>query len=147
MGGVVKSQLQSADRLETQTLPKFYGPLIGAHDEVELHRPKTSAARIFERMLAHSAPNAAPCRVACCDVAAVRHMVTAAELIRAKIISAEQAAILLGDECLMIQPHPICDRFGLGHVPGQRIGLAGADHRLKDAPDGVMVFRSGGSDE
>jgi hypothetical protein len=35
----------------------------------------------------------------------------------------------------------------LAHVTGQRIGLAGADHRLEDAPDGVVVLRFSGPDQ
>src|SRR5262245_11407077 len=105
MGGVVKGQWQAANGVEAQTLPKSYGPLVGADDKVELHRPKTAAARIFERVLAHLAPNAAPCRVARCYVAAVRYMGAATKLIGAQIIGPEQPAVLLGNECLAVRAH------------------------------------------
>jgi hypothetical protein len=147
MSGVVKGQWQAANGVEAQTLPKSYGPRVGADNKVELHRPKTAAARIFERVLAHLAPNATPCRVACCYVAAVCHMRAAAELICAQVIGPEQTAVLLGNECLAVRAHPIRDRVRPAHVARQRVGLAGADHRLKDAPYGLVVFRLGGSDQ
>jgi len=71
-------------------------------------------------------------------------MGAATKLIGAQIIGAKQPAILLGDKCLVIRPQPIRDCVLLGHVTGQRIGLACADHRLENAPDtiGVDVGRS-----
>jgi len=48
-----KSSRQATDDLEAVRLPEVNRRLIGADDEVELHRPETGSSRRRKRMFAH----------------------------------------------------------------------------------------------
>ncbi|EGE61061.1 hypothetical protein RHECNPAF_1260040 [Rhizobium etli CNPAF512] len=74
-------------------------------------------------------------------------MAPAARLIGLDIIGAEDDAILFGDEGLAVRPHPVGQRIGFREVAVERIGLAGADRRADDPPDGASVVVVCGSDQ
>src|SRR5262249_26255622 len=86
---VCKGKGESADDFEAEALPESHGPVVGAHDEVELHGPKPPGSGEFERMRAHRASNPSPRRFWGGHVSAVGDMGTAAELVRPQVVSAE----------------------------------------------------------
>ena len=74
-------------------------------------------------------------------------MVAAAELGAAQEVGAEDAAVRLADEDRPAGRHPIGDGVRLTHVARQCEGFAGADDRLQDGPNSVLVGRGGGADQ
>jgi hypothetical protein len=87
-------------------------------------------------------------------VAAVGDVAPAASLVRAQIVRARQALCFLRHEDVMIGAVPVGERVLTADVPGQRVGLARAEHGLQDRPGPfprchipvrVAVLRDGGA--
>src|SRR3546814_12841917 len=74
-------------------------------------------------------------------------MRAAARLIGAQIIGAEDGAVGLGNEHLLVGAEPVSERVGLVHVAIERIGLARADHRFEDRPDRSGIVLGSGPDD
>src|SRR5262252_8201299 len=56
--GMVKRAGERTDDAEPEPLPESDRRIVGGHDEVELHRPKSQSPCLRERMLAHGASDA-----------------------------------------------------------------------------------------
>src|SRR5215469_13067103 len=74
---MVESTREATDNFEAQALPEADGALVGADDEVELHRTKAPGFGVFKRMGAHSAGDAAPGGPGGGDVAAIGNVAAA----------------------------------------------------------------------
>lgn len=74
---------QGADDFEAEAPPKTHGPLVCAHDEIELHGPKPPGSGPFERMRTHDAGNPSPRGLGGGHVSAFGDMTAPAELVRA----------------------------------------------------------------
>ena len=68
-------------------------------------------------------------------------MAAAASLVGAEEIRADDAVAILGHEGLVVTTGPVGERVGAAHRAIEGVGLAGADHRLEDRPDRVVVGR------
>jgi hypothetical protein len=68
----------------------------------------------------------------------------AAAIVGAQIICADDAAVRLGDEHGVSRRAPVGERLGPRDIARDRIGLAGAEGRLQDVPDGIVVLAARG---
>src|SRR3546814_724014 len=102
---------------------------------------------MIDRMQAHRARDSASSRRRARHIARVADMRAAARLIGAQIIGAEDGAVGLGNEHLLVGAEPVSERVGLVHVAIERIGLARADHRFEDRPDRSGIVLGSGPDD
>src|SRR5579863_7435133 len=105
-----------AGDFESKALPQSDRPFVGRDDKIELHRPKSSSLRMFERMRAHRPRNSPPRRMRNRHVTAVRHVIAAALLIRLHEVSTGDLAVLLGHENLVPGAEPVCERLLPAHI-------------------------------
>src|SRR6516225_3287859 len=140
--GLEEGLWQPPHNLESETLPEPHRPFVAADHEIELHRSKTSALCMFERMCAHGPCHSLTARVGSRHVAAICHMRPATRLIGAQKVGPEPAPILLGHKHLMSACKPKRERRFTAHLPRQRVGVAGANHRLQDPPDCIRIVRT-----
>jgi len=96
---------------------------------------------MIERMGAHRASHTVPRCARVGDVAAICHVRPAAALVGMKEISAEDLAVLFRDEDFVARRMLVGERVLPRHLARQGVGLARADHRLQDPPDGRSVTR------
>ncbi len=93
---------QAANELEPQGQLEPHGAFIRADDEIELHGPVAAQARVLQGVLAHSASDPPPGGCRARHVATVADVSSAAGLVRAHVIGADNDAVLLGYELLLI---------------------------------------------
>src|SRR3984885_50360 len=130
---------QGADDVEPQSLPQTNRAIIGADDEVELHRPEVFGAGVAQRVLAHLAPDAPAGGSSGGYVTTVADVLAATRLIRPDIVSPHDDAVLR-DERLLVRSHPVRDRVRFAYRLIERICLARAKNRSNDRPDGVNII-------
>src|SRR5215472_15568083 len=99
------------DSLEAKPLPEFDRPDIGAYHKIELHGAKPAFLRQFKRMQAHRPRDSPPLRRFCCDVSAVRHMRSAAILICAQEVGAEDHSIFYANKGFFLRCKPERERW------------------------------------
>jgi hypothetical protein len=146
MGGVEKGVGEAADGLEAEALPEAEGAVVGVDHEVELHGAVASGFGVVERVEAHGAGDSLAGEGCGGDVAAVDDVRAAALLIGSEVIGADDLVVVVGDEDFMSGSEPIGQGGFAGHVARQGVGVASADDRFDDGPDGVGVARAGGAD-
>ena len=71
MNRVQESVWNPPNNIEVETLPKAHGPIIGAHDEIELHCPESAVSSMVKRMRTHRSSETFARRVGCGYVSAV----------------------------------------------------------------------------
>jgi hypothetical protein len=143
---VVEGVRQRAGDRKAHALPQLDGAAVGADHEIELHGAEAELLGLLDRVDAHRPRDAFLCLLVGDDIAAIGDMGAAAALVGAQKIGADHAAHVFGDEHMMAARVPVGERLGAGDVAGDWIGLAGAKHRLKQAPDRVVVLGRGRSD-
>ncbi len=137
---------EAADDLELETLPEADGTLVRGHDEVELHGAIAAGGGVAERVGAHGAGDAAAGGRRGRHVAAVGDVGAAAGLVGAEEVGPENAARGVGDEDFVGGGLPVGEGIVAGTGGGEGVGLAAADDRFEDRPEGVGVGGSGGAD-
>ena len=97
---------------------------------------------MLQRVLAHVAGNSLAGRSCARHVATVAHMPSSAGLVRSHVIGAEDHALLLGNERLLIGSHPVGHCLGFAHVFVERVCRTLTDHRDYDGSNrpGVAVL-------
>lgn len=130
---------QPADDFELQTLPQPYRALVGADDEIKLHSAEAAGSGVLEGVQAHRTGDAAAAGPRCGHVTAIGDMCAAAFLIRSQIIRADNFAIFFRDENFVSWRVPVCERVRARHFARKSVGLSGANHRLKNSPDRVVI--------
>src|SRR3954468_10427997 len=93
-------------------------------------------------MLTHAPCYPASDRSGTSHVSTVTHVPTAARLIRANEIGADDDPALLGHERLLVGRQPIGQRVAFTHRRIQRIGRAFTNDRQDDLGDGGTIARS-----
>jgi hypothetical protein len=71
MNRVQESVWNPPNNIEVETLPKAHGPVIGAHDEIELHCPESAVSSMVKRMRTHRSSETFARGVGCGYVSAV----------------------------------------------------------------------------
>src|SRR5690242_20821152 len=89
---MLKRARQPAHDLESAGLPDANGPFVGRDDEVELHGAEAQGDGTLQGVLAHRAAEAASTCARRNDVAAVRHVSTAAVLVGFQEVRADDSA-------------------------------------------------------
>jgi hypothetical protein len=89
---------EAADNFEAKTLPAAHGAFVGADDKVELHGAKVTIPDVIEGMRTHGAGYSATGGGRSGHVTAVGDVGTAAVLIGAKEIGANDVAVSVSDE-------------------------------------------------
>lgn len=146
VGWVEEGVGEAADGLEAEALPEAQGAVVGVDHEVELDGAVAAGFGVVERVQAHGASDSLAGEGCGGDVAAVGDMRTAALLIGAKVIGADDLVVAVGDEDFMGGSEPIGQGGFTGHVARQGVGVSSADDRFDDGPDGVGIARAGGAD-
>src|SRR5215469_15037651 len=90
-------------------------------------------------MFAHAPRNAAPRGRSISHVAAVADVLSAAGLIWAHIVGAENHAVLFGHERFLVVSHPVGQRLGLAHRRIERVRGALANDRDDDRSDSPRI--------
>jgi hypothetical protein len=142
-----KSFGKAADDLEVEALPKAYGAVVGADDEIELHGAKAAFAGTLQGMLAHSSGDASACSGGRGDVAAIGDVRSASFLVGLQIVGTDDFVLILGDKDLTFGREPIRESALLVHVARKSVGFARADNWLQDRPDSFGVVFAGGEDQ
>ena len=137
---------EAADNFETEALPQADGARVGADDKVELHGAKAAIPGVIERMHAHGAGYAATGSGRSGHVAAVGDVGTAAILIGAEEIGADDAAVVEGDKDFVGGREPKRESGVVSDVARQSVGFAGAKDGFENGPDGVGVGGESGPD-
>ncbi len=150
-GRVLVGGGEAAEGLETAAFPQRDRAQIGGDDEVELDGAVAARAGMGEGVPAHGAGDAAAGGVGGGHVAAIGDMGAAAGLVGADVVGAEDVdfgfGFGFGHEDLVAWGGPVGEGCGLGHVAGKRVGFAGADDGVEDAPDRGVVGRGRGADD
>src|SRR5215469_16047930 len=134
-----KNPRQAADGFKAKASPQFDRARIAAYYEVELHPAKATFPRAFERMQAHRPRNSASLRRSRGDIPAIRDVRSATLLVRFQEISPQQVAVFLPNKDFLLGRKPEGKRLFSVHVPRQRVGFPGADHRLQNNPDCIAI--------
>src|SRR6266850_4846255 len=145
--GMLECSGKASDNFKSEGLPQTHGALVGADDEIELHRAKSALSRSAQRMRAHRAGHAAARRRHGCHVAAVGDVRSATLLVRLQAVRANELAIIFRDKNFALGRKPVRQRAFLVHVGWQGVGLARPDDGLHDRPDGVRVSLSRSSSQ
>lgn len=95
--------------------------------------------RLVERMRAHGSRDAVPERIRRNDIATIGHMRSTAAVVGAQIVGADDRARILSYKHDVARRVPIGKCVGPRNVTRNGIGLAGAESRFQNAPDGVVV--------
>src|SRR5208283_4619796 len=130
---------EAANNLEAETLPEAHGAFVGADNEVELHGAKAALCSVIEGMRAHGTGYSATGGGGGGHVAAVGDVGTAAILIGAEEIGADDVAVVVGDEDFVSGREPKGERGVSRDVARKGIGFAGAKDGFENRPDGVGV--------
>lgn len=144
--GVLKGKRQAADNFETEARPQFNGALVGADDEVELHRAEAAFPGSLERMEAHLAGDAAALRGGRGDVAAIGHVRPSTQLVRFQEIGPQHLAVFLPHESFFIRGEPVFERLLFAHVARKGVGLPKPNHWLENRPNCIMIAIRGEMD-
>src|SRR5271155_933669 len=86
---VLERERQGPDDFKGQGLPKAYCAAVGAHDEVELHRPKAARAGVVQRVLTHASSHPSTGGGPAGHVTTIADMFAATGLVRADIVCAK----------------------------------------------------------
>jgi hypothetical protein len=143
--GMKKCSGEAADNFEAETLPEAHGAFVGADDEVELHGAKATVPGVIEGMSAHGADYAETGGGRSGHVTAVGDVGTAAVLIGAKEIGAEDVAVVVGNEDVVGGREPKRESGGASDVARKSVGFAGAKDGFEDGPDVGGVGGNGGT--
>lgn len=138
-GWMLKRQWKSSYNRKPEALPKLYGPLIRTDHKVELHRPEAGAFCMIFGMKTHRSGNTFARGMRCRHVPAVADVRSAATLVGAQVVSAQNLAGVFGDEDLVTGEKPVRKRLIAGDIPRQGVCLAGTEDRLKDEPDAIGI--------
>lgn len=130
---------QAADDLESAGLPKVKGACVRRDDEIELRRAETAPARFVERMHAKRAPNPLSPRFWQRHVTAICDMCTRTTGVGLEIVGTDDPSVRLSHEYRMRRLPPIGQRRLARDIARLRIGLTGAERRLQNCPDGIVV--------
>src|SRR5690348_17313852 len=102
-GWMSERQREASDDLEAERLPQTHGSVVGAHDEIELHRPVSSPSGVVQRVLAHATRHTPSESGRAGDVATIAYVSAAAGLIWANVVRPENCPTLLDDERLLVR--------------------------------------------
>lgn len=130
---------QGPNRSKPTALPQSHCALVCADYKVELHRPEASAARMFQRVLTHSACHTSPSRPLRRRIAAVRYMRSATALVRAHIVCPHDSCFVLGDKGFVLCRKPVRQHILPAHYSRQRIHLTCTNNRFHDRPNCISI--------
>src|SRR5438105_3360947 len=102
---------------------------------------------MLQGMLAHATSDPTPGGRGARHVATVANVLSAACLVRTHIVGADDNAVVLGDERLLVRPRPVGQRLGFAHVRVERVGCAVANGREDDGGDRLGIAGFGFPDE
>src|ERR1700720_2307892 len=141
-----KGSRQAPDNFEAETLPKPYGPLVGADDKVELHGTEASSFGVVERMLTHRARHASAGGANIGHVAAIGYVRASTFLIGMHVIGADYLSVFLRDEYFVVLREPMGDGLFPCYIVGQGVSFRAPDGGLHYFPDRIGIAAAGSTD-
>ncbi len=104
---MLKRSRQSAYYLKSKCLPKPHGALIRGDDKVKLHGTIAARSSMLQRVQAHRPRDATPSGSRPRHVAAIAYMATAAGLVRAHVIRADDNPVGSCNKRLLVGSKPV----------------------------------------
>jgi hypothetical protein len=130
---------QSPNNFHPEILPKSHRRFVCRDNEIKLHSAKAEASSFGQTMLAHCATNPPPARFLRDNKRGVGNVRSVTGLIGMHCVTAQDLAVVLGNQDVSIALKPICQPILAGNIWIERVGLAGNDYFLKNVPDRVVV--------
>jgi hypothetical protein len=137
--GMAEHSRESTYNFESKLMPKTDCRLIGGNHQVELHRTKSSSARLTQRMLTHSAADAEATSLRRDHECRVGHVRTKARLVCSQDVGTDDISFAFCDVTPIRRMQPIRESLFARNIWIKRVGITRDDDGVKDVPNCVTV--------